>query len=104
MTTFHEQAKDIIIINGSYSIAATLHPPFDPNLLKSQTICYIEDNQLNEAYLVVVPVVDDENLLVDSEIQVMDDVLVDPNAEEYCVAPPDVIDYTGAFFIGGHHH
>ncbi|GKC13763.1 hypothetical protein Tco_1010545 [Tanacetum coccineum] len=42
----------------------------------------MEDSQLNEAYLVVLPVLDDENLLVDSEIQVMDDVLADPYAKE----------------------
>ncbi|GJU68179.1 hypothetical protein Tco_1254438 [Tanacetum coccineum] len=46
----------------------------------------MEDNQLDEAYLVVVRVVDDENILVDSEIQVMDDVLVDSDAEEKFVA------------------
>ncbi|GJV90419.1 hypothetical protein Tco_1538232 [Tanacetum coccineum] len=48
----------------------------------------MEDNQLNEAYLVVVPVLDDKNILVGSGIQVMDDVLVDPDAEENFVAAP----------------
>ncbi|GJY68966.1 hypothetical protein Tco_0471948 [Tanacetum coccineum] len=42
----------------------------------------MEDNQLNEADLVVVLVVDAENHLVDSEIQVMDDVIVDPVKKE----------------------
>nr|GEV80158.1 hypothetical protein [Tanacetum cinerariifolium] len=46
----------------------------------------MEDNQLNEAYLVVFPIVDAENLLVDFEIQVMDDVLVDPDVKENFVA------------------
>ncbi|GJY88772.1 hypothetical protein Tco_0503400 [Tanacetum coccineum] len=49
----------------------------------------MEDNQLNEAYLVVVPVLDDKNILVGSGIQVIDDVLVDLDAEENFVAAPD---------------
>ncbi|GJS28248.1 hypothetical protein Tco_0488868 [Tanacetum coccineum] len=38
----------------------------------------MDENRLNEADLVVVPVVYAENLVFDSEIQVMDDVIVDP--------------------------
>nr|GFA77504.1 hypothetical protein [Tanacetum cinerariifolium] len=51
----------------------------DDVLVDPNAIFFIDapDNPLNETYLVVVRVVDDENILVDSEIQVMDDVLVD---------------------------
>ncbi|GJW39184.1 hypothetical protein Tco_0065029 [Tanacetum coccineum] len=41
---------------------------------------------LNEADLVVVPVVDAENLVFDSEIQVMDDVIVDSDLQQNFVA------------------
>ncbi|GKE43988.1 hypothetical protein Tco_1471272, partial [Tanacetum coccineum] len=41
---------------------------------------------LNEADLVVVPVVYAENLVFDFEIQVMDDVIVDPGPQQIFVA------------------
>ncbi|GJU68435.1 hypothetical protein Tco_1254694 [Tanacetum coccineum] len=46
----------------------------------------MDDNHLNEEDLVLVLVVDVENLLVDYEIQVIDDVVIDPDVENNCVA------------------
>ncbi|GKA69516.1 hypothetical protein Tco_0775580 [Tanacetum coccineum] len=46
----------------------------------------MDENQLNEVVLVVAAFMDAENLLVDSEIQVMDDVIVDPDVKDNFVA------------------
>ncbi|GKD85709.1 hypothetical protein Tco_1356863 [Tanacetum coccineum] len=46
----------------------------------------MDENQLNGADLVVVPVMDAENLVFDSEILVMDDVIVDPDPQQNFIA------------------
>ncbi|GJW77701.1 retrovirus-related pol polyprotein from transposon TNT 1-94 [Tanacetum coccineum] len=55
----------------------------------------MDENQLNKADLVVVPVVGAENHLVDSEIQVMDDVIVEPDEEQNFVAATEALDASG---------
>ncbi|GKF44035.1 hypothetical protein Tco_0130587, partial [Tanacetum coccineum] len=46
----------------------------------------MDENQLNEADLVVVSAVYAENLVFDYEIQVMGDVIVDPGPQQNFVA------------------
>nr|GEU68555.1 hypothetical protein [Tanacetum cinerariifolium] len=51
----------------------------------------MDNNLINESDLVVFPAVDAENILIDSEIQVMDDDLIDPDAENNFLVTPVIL-------------
>ncbi|GJT16960.1 hypothetical protein Tco_0875666 [Tanacetum coccineum] len=48
----------------------------------------MDDNELNKSDMVVVPVVDVGYILIESEIHDVDDVIVDPDAEENFIDAP----------------
>ncbi|GJU04547.1 hypothetical protein Tco_1120977 [Tanacetum coccineum] len=52
----------------------------------------MDDNELNKVDLVVVPVVDVGYLLIESEIHDVDDVIIDPDAEENFIDAPVILE------------